>query len=459
MSDNAASFVGNIPEHYDRGLGPVFFADFAEETAKRVAAFAPQRVLETSAGTGIVSRRLRDLLSSGARLTVTDLNPPMLEVARAKFKPGETVEFEPADATDLPFPDRSVVALVCQFGSMFFPDKEKSYREAYRVLKPGGHYLFSVWDAHRFNPAPDAGRDGVLFVGRITPHKGVDRLIAAAIVQVSIESQTAEAGLSQLAVLESGVFDDRDKSRAQETKPVAYGDRCGEARRIAGEAARRYVQPLAEKGRHVRIAHVGDRTVVTAQPAQQRSRAAVPVDDEPAYDHVGARRHMALQPIGGARPGDIPTVAPFRDDALEPVLGDHFQERLAVVVEVLGHGEKSRPQAEALQTCPALGERPRDERTTGRVQEIERDEDRAAAALRRFGSETTREKVVARTTARVAYDDLAVEHRSRWDAEVAELRDGGKEVATGAVGHAKTARVVRGKRAEPVPLQLEDVFG
>ena len=55
MSDNAASFVGNIPEHYDRGLGPVFFADFAEETAKRVAAFAPRRVLETSAGTGIVS--------------------------------------------------------------------------------------------------------------------------------------------------------------------------------------------------------------------------------------------------------------------------------------------------------------------------------------------------------------------------------------------------------------------
>src|SRR5437762_6306765 len=154
MSDNAASFVGNIPEHYDRGLGPVFFADFAEETAKRVAAFAPQRVLETSAGTGIGSRRLRDLLPSGTGLTVTDPNPPMLEVARAKFRPGETVELQPADATDLPFPDRSFDALVCQFGIMFFPDKEKSYREAYRVLKPGGRYPFSVWDEHRFNPAP-----------------------------------------------------------------------------------------------------------------------------------------------------------------------------------------------------------------------------------------------------------------------------------------------------------------
>jgi hypothetical protein len=35
---------------------------------------------------------------------------------------------------------------------MFFPDKDKSYREAHRVLAPGGRYLFSVSDAHRYNP-------------------------------------------------------------------------------------------------------------------------------------------------------------------------------------------------------------------------------------------------------------------------------------------------------------------
>jgi ubiquinone/menaquinone biosynthesis C-methylase UbiE len=36
--------------------------------------------------------------------------------------------------------------VVCQFSVMFFPEKEKSYREAYRVLAPGGRYVFSVWD-------------------------------------------------------------------------------------------------------------------------------------------------------------------------------------------------------------------------------------------------------------------------------------------------------------------------
>jgi SAM-dependent methyltransferase len=152
VSDRAANFVGNIPEIYDRDLGPVLFADFAEETARRVAAGSPARVLELAAGTGIVTRFLRDLLAAASRVVATDLNAPMLEIAQAKFSAAEAVEFQPADATDLPFADGSFDAVVCQFGVMFFPDKAKSYREAFRVLAPGGRYLFSVWDAHRYNP-------------------------------------------------------------------------------------------------------------------------------------------------------------------------------------------------------------------------------------------------------------------------------------------------------------------
>ncbi len=62
MSSDATSFVGTIPAHYDRDLGPLIFADYAADTARRVAALGPTRVLETAAGTGIVTRRLRDLL-------------------------------------------------------------------------------------------------------------------------------------------------------------------------------------------------------------------------------------------------------------------------------------------------------------------------------------------------------------------------------------------------------------
>jgi ubiquinone/menaquinone biosynthesis C-methylase UbiE len=160
MSGNAA-FTGNIPEFYDKGLGPMIFVDYADEMARRAAALNPMRVLEIAAGTGIVTRRLRDQLPARAHLTATDLNPPMLEVARKKFRDGEKVEFQPADAMALPFPDGSFDLAVCQFGVMFYPDKDKSHREVLRVLKPGGHYLMSVWDSHGYNPFARIAQDVV----------------------------------------------------------------------------------------------------------------------------------------------------------------------------------------------------------------------------------------------------------------------------------------------------------
>jgi ubiquinone/menaquinone biosynthesis C-methylase UbiE len=151
MSDNNVSFTGSIPEHYERFLGPIIFADYAVDMADMVAAAAPGRVLETAGGTGIVTRALRDRLPPAASLVATDFNPPMLAVARAKFRAGERVEFRQADATQLPFPDASFDAVVSQFGLMFFPDKPASYREARRVLGRGGRYFFSVWDSHEYN--------------------------------------------------------------------------------------------------------------------------------------------------------------------------------------------------------------------------------------------------------------------------------------------------------------------
>ncbi|MFT3727290.1 MAG: methyltransferase domain-containing protein [Terricaulis sp.] len=149
MSGAPSDFVGDIPFRYDTELGPNIFADYAADMAARAAALRPQRTLELAAGTGIVSRKLRDALSG--ELAVTDLNPPMLEVARSKFTTNEKVRFETANAMALPFEDASFDLVVCQFGVMFFPDKVASFREARRVLKPGGRYLFSAWGTHAQN--------------------------------------------------------------------------------------------------------------------------------------------------------------------------------------------------------------------------------------------------------------------------------------------------------------------
>lgn len=151
MDDNSAQFVGSIPELYDRGLGPVIFEDFSADMAQRVKALGPKLMVETAAGTGILTRALRDALPGRTKIIATDLNPPMLEVGRRKFARGEPVVLQPADAVNLPFDDECCDLLVCQFGLMFFPDKEQSYRTAYRVLEDGGHYLVSVWDSHAHN--------------------------------------------------------------------------------------------------------------------------------------------------------------------------------------------------------------------------------------------------------------------------------------------------------------------
>ncbi len=158
MTSDSARFVGDIPHYYDRCLGPVLFQAYAEDLARRTVLRAPRNVLEIAAGTGIVTRVLHDRLHARANLTATDLNQPMLEAAREKFRPDEQVAFETADAQNLPFPDESFDCVVCQFGLMFFPDKPAAMREARRVLKPHGRYLFNVWDSPRYNSFARIGR-------------------------------------------------------------------------------------------------------------------------------------------------------------------------------------------------------------------------------------------------------------------------------------------------------------
>jgi ubiquinone/menaquinone biosynthesis C-methylase UbiE len=151
MQNEHARFSGSIPEAYDRYLGPMFFQPYAEDLAGRLEVKEHGSILELACGTGILTRVLRTRLPSAVKLIATDLNEPMFRNAATKFGEGETVDWLQADACSLPFGDSMFDAVVCQFGIMFVPDKALAAREAHRVLKPGGRFLFNVWDAMQHN--------------------------------------------------------------------------------------------------------------------------------------------------------------------------------------------------------------------------------------------------------------------------------------------------------------------
>lgn len=146
MTHEDKNFTGSIPDIYDEYLVPLIFEPYAADMAKRVADANPKAVLETAAGSGVVTRALAPLLNENTRYVVTDLNQPMLNRAASQQPQADQIEWLQADALELPFKDQSFDAVCCQFGVMFFPDKIAGYKEALRVLKEGGKFVFNVWD-------------------------------------------------------------------------------------------------------------------------------------------------------------------------------------------------------------------------------------------------------------------------------------------------------------------------
>ena len=156
--------------------------------------------METAAGTGVVTRALAPKLSPGASYVVTDLNQPMLDYAASQQPPDSRIKWRQADALALPFEKGAFDLVCCQFGAMFFPDRRSGYREARRVLKPGGHFLFSTWDRIEENDFADDvtnaladifPNDPPRFMAR-TPHGYHDTAL--------IRSELEKAGFSRVVI-------------------------------------------------------------------------------------------------------------------------------------------------------------------------------------------------------------------------------------------------------------------
>jgi ubiquinone/menaquinone biosynthesis C-methylase UbiE len=201
MTASDKVFSGSIPQIYETLMVPLIFAPYARDLAARIKTLAPRAVLETAAGTGVVTRALAMQLPDDVSITATDLNEPMLAQAQSAL-PGSRVKWRQADALALPFDAENFDVVACQFGAMFFPDRVKGFAEARRVLKPGGRFVFNVWDRIETNEFADVvtqalatvfASDPPRFMAR-TPHGYHDKdLIRSDLERADFTDITIEA--------------------------------------------------------------------------------------------------------------------------------------------------------------------------------------------------------------------------------------------------------------------------
>ena len=212
-------FAGSIPEIYDRYLVPLIFDSYALDLAERVAKTGPQNVLETAAGTGVVTRAIASRLPADARLTATDLNQPMLDRAKARQADDARIAWKQADAQALPFEDQSFDAVACQFGLMFFPDKVQGYKEARRVLKAGGRFFFNVWDRISDNEFADVVTEALAAVFPDDPPRFLARTPHGYHDVERIRAELNAAGFADISV---DAVDARSKAPSPHDPAVAY---------------------------------------------------------------------------------------------------------------------------------------------------------------------------------------------------------------------------------------------
>jgi ubiquinone/menaquinone biosynthesis C-methylase UbiE len=212
-------FTGSIPKLYETYLVPLNFKDYAADLANRLASRSLTRVLEIAAGTGVVTRALTTVLPEGVSIVATDLNQAMLDQA-STVGTRRPVEWQQADAMQLPFSNGTFDAVVCQFGVMFFPDKAKAFSEARRVLRPGGVFIFSVWDRIEENEFADTvttalesvfPKDPPRFLAR-TPHGYYERQ--------TIERDLANGGFTALPQI--NMVAARSRAESSQVPAIAY---------------------------------------------------------------------------------------------------------------------------------------------------------------------------------------------------------------------------------------------
>ncbi len=140
----------SMAELYDTYWVPACLDVFAHALAAHVA--PGNRVLDLACGTGLVTGYASANAGKSASVIGYDATPDLLDAARRKRYDGADVELIEGFAEDMPFEDASFDVALCNQGLQYVIDREKTFEELKRVLKPGATFHASVWSSAKDQP-------------------------------------------------------------------------------------------------------------------------------------------------------------------------------------------------------------------------------------------------------------------------------------------------------------------
>lgn len=146
---NTGQISTDAAEIYDRWFLPALFEQWPQRLLERSGVRPGQRILDVACGTGAFARAAAPYVGSSGTVVGVDINEGMLAVARRR---SPDIDWRQAPAEALPFAEHSFDHVFCQFGLMFFADRELAVREMLRVLRPSGKLAALVWSSLAESP-------------------------------------------------------------------------------------------------------------------------------------------------------------------------------------------------------------------------------------------------------------------------------------------------------------------
>ncbi|MQY73368.1 MAG: arsenite methyltransferase, partial [Dehalococcoidia bacterium] len=182
--------MDSVPDDANLGLGcgnPIALASLIEG----------ETVLDLGSGAGFDCFLAANRVGKGGKVIGVDMTPEMIEKARENAEKGgyQNVEFRLGEIESLPAADNSIDIIISNCVVNLSPDKKKVFREAFRVLKPGGRLMVS--DIVLLKELPDFIRKSVAaYVG----------CISGALMKAEYLATITEAGFQEVQVLDEAIF-------------------------------------------------------------------------------------------------------------------------------------------------------------------------------------------------------------------------------------------------------------